>query len=173
MDPFKGRKRAGNIISSIGSAAVFFSFLTFITAARAEQPFHIMGCSSGSYTSLSESKALTVFHIMGKGISWGVTGIENFNHLTWQFVAVVRIIDGITTGMGYYKFADPDGDYFILEGAGHTVLEGGTWKFVNGTGKWKGICGGGKSRFVMRGRPLSVETEQYWCRIIGTLELPD
>lgn len=140
---------------------------------RAEQPFNIMGCSSGTFTGLSENSALTVFNIVGKGIAWGVTGFKNFNELAWQFLADVRIMDGVTKGMGYYRFMDPDGDYFILEGAGNTVLEGGTWKFVNGTGKWKGIFRKGKSKFIMRGKPLSVETEQYWCRIIGTLELPD
>jgi len=29
-----------------------------------------------------------------------------------------------------------------------------------------------RGKVVLRGRPLPVEAEQYWCRIIGTLELP-
>jgi hypothetical protein len=152
--------------------AIIIGSVIFVAIARAEETFQIMGCSAGTFTSLSESRALTIYNIVGKGIAWGVTGDKTFDDMTWQFTAVLRVMDDNTIGMGYYKFMDPAGNYFILEGTGATVLEGGTWRFLHGTGQWKGITGQTKARFVMRGKPLSLETEQYWCRIIGTLQLP-
>jgi hypothetical protein len=103
----------------------------------------------------------------------GIRGSKAFDNMTWNFVAVLRILDGNTVGMGYYKFTDTDGDFFVLEASGDTVMEGGTWKFLHGTGKWKGVTGQTKSKFIMRGKPVPLETEQYWCRIIGTIHLQE
>jgi hypothetical protein len=36
-----------------------------------------------------------------------------------------------------------------------------------------GATGTLKGRTTFRGNQLPTETEQYWCRIIGALELPD
>jgi hypothetical protein len=152
--------------------AIFLGLLIFIPIAQAEETFHVMGCSSGTFTMLSESKPLTVFNIVGKSIAWGALE-EAFDNMTWNFVAVLRILDGNTVGMGYYKFTDTDGDFFVLEASGDTVMEGGTWKFLHGTGKWKGVTGQTKSKFIMRGKPVPLETEQYWCRIIGTIHLQE
>jgi hypothetical protein len=65
------------------------------------------------------------------------------------------------------------GYYFILEASGDAAIEGGTWNFLSGTGKWKGATGKLRGGVVLRGKPLAVETEQYWCRVIGTLELQE
>lgn len=156
------------------AVAIAFGLAIFIPIVEAEETltFHMMGCSSGMFTTLSESKVLTVQNIVGKGIAWGITGDKTFDNMTWDFVAVLRTMDGHTIGMGYYKFTAPDGDYFVLEGAGDTVLEGGTWKFLHGTGKWKGATGQAKGRFIMRGKPVPLESEEYWCRVIGTIQLP-
>src|SRR4030043_843476 len=90
----KKRRRIG--------VAIVLGLVIFIPVAEAEETltFHMMGCSSGMFTTLSENNALTVYNIVGKGIAWGVTGIKTFNDLTWQFVAVVRIMDGVTPGIG-------------------------------------------------------------------------
>ena len=152
--------------------AIILGLIAFIPVAQGEEAFHVMGCSSGTFTSLSESEALTLYNVVGKGIAWGMTGDKAYDNMTWQFAAVLRVMGGNTIGMAYYKFIDPDGNYFILEGTGATVLEGGTWRFLYGTGPWKGITGQARGRFVMRGKPVPLETEQYWCRIIGTLQLP-
>lgn len=154
--------------------AIVLGLVMVIPVAEAEETltFHIMGCSSGMFTTLSESKALTVYNIVGKGIAWGITGDRTFDNMTWQFAAVLRTMDGNTIGMGYYKFTAPDGDYFVLEGTGSTVLEGGIWKFLHGTGKWEGATGQAAGRFIMRGNPVSLESERYWCRVIGTIQLP-
>ena len=154
--------------------AIVLGLAMFIPVAEAEETlsFHMIGCSSGMFTMLSESKALTVYSIVGKGVAWGITGDSTFDNMTWQFAAVLRTMDGNTIGMGYYKFTAPDGDYFVLEGTGGTVLEGGTWKFLHGTGKWEGVTGQAVGKFIMRGKPVSLESEQYWCRVIGTIQLP-
>lgn len=155
--------------------AAVYSLAAFVPVAEGEeilQTFHMMGCSSGTFTSLSESNALTVYNIVGKGIAWGVTGDKTFNDMTWSFIAVLRTVEGRTIGMGYYKFTAPDGDYFILEGTGSTVAEGGTWRFLHGSGKWTGASGQATGKFIMRGKPVPLESEQYWCRVIGTIQLP-
>ena len=155
--------------------AAVYSLAAFTPLAQGEeafQTFHIMGCSSGTFTALAESRALTVYNIVGKGVAWGTAGDKTFNDMTWNFAAVLRTIEGHTIGMGYYKFTAPDGDYFILEGTGSTVVEGGTWKFLQGTGKWKGASGQATGKFIMRGKPVPLESEQYWCRVLGTIQLP-
>lgn len=155
--------------------AMFLGLVIVIPVAEAEeaiQTFHMMGCSSGMFTTLSESKTLTVYNIVGKGIAWGVTGDKAFDNMTWNFVAVLRTMEGSPIGMGYYKFAAPDGDYIILKGTGRMVLEGGTWKFLHGTGKWKGATGQATGKFIMREKPVPLESDEYWCRVIGTIQLP-
>ncbi len=150
---------------------VLFGLLILPSVAQSQQQsFQVMGCSSGTFTTLSESRALTIYNIVGKGIAWGLSGDKYFQNMVWQFVAVVREVDGNKGGVGYYKFTDPEGDYFILEATGATVLEGGTWNFIHGIGKWMGVSGQVRGRFIMQGKPIPVETEQYWCRIIGTVE---
>jgi hypothetical protein len=156
-------------------AAIAFGLIIFVPVVEAEetfQTFHMMGCSSGMFTTLSESRALTVYNIAGNGVAWGITGEKAFDNMKWQFVAVLRIMDNNTIGMGYYKFTAPDGDYFVLEGMGDTVLAGGNWKFLHGAGKWKGASGQASAKFIMREKPVSLESEQYWCRVIGTIQLP-
>ncbi len=151
---------------------VIFWLMILASVVQAQQPFQVVGCSSGKVTILSESQSLTVHNIVGKGPAWGTAGNKNFDDLTWDFVATLRVMDGKTIGIAYYRFTDPDQDYFILEATGDAMLEGGNWKFLHGTGKWKGLTAKLKGKVVLRGRPLPVEEEQYWCRIIGTIELP-
>jgi hypothetical protein len=153
--------------------AVVFGLLIFASMAQAQQTFQVMGCSSCKVVMLSEGKMLTIYSMTGNGPAWSETKSKTFNDMKWEFVATIRVHDGKTIGIGYYKFTDPDKDYFILEATGGAVIEGGPWNFVYGTGKWEGAKGTLRGRTTFRGRPLSTETEQYWCRIIGTLELPD
>jgi len=136
-----------------------------------EQPFTIMGVGSGIAKTLSDSRALTVQTIVGQGSAWGTIGNETFNDLIWEFATVLRTVDGYTLGRGYYKFTTPNGHYFMLEATG-TVLEGGTWDILYGTGKWDGITGKGNGKFVIHGKPLPLETEQYHFRLNGRLKLP-
>lgn len=151
---------------------VIFGLMIFASVVQAQQPFQVIGCSSGKVTILSETHPLTVYNMVGKGPAWSTGGNKAFDDLTWDFVATLRVMDGKTIGIAYYRFTDPDQDYFILEATGDAILEGGDWKFVYGTGKWKGLAGKLRGKVVLRGRPLPAEAEQYWCRIIGTLELP-
>lgn len=150
---------------------VIFGLMIFASVLQAQQPFQVIGCSSGKVTILLETHPLTVYNMVGKGPAWSTAGNKAFDDLTWDFVATLRVMDGKTIGIAFYRFTDPDQDYFILEATGDAILEGGDWKFLHGTGKWKGLAGALRGKVVLRGRPLPVETEQYWCRIIGTLEL--
>jgi len=155
------------------SLLIAFGAISFIPTARAQQTFQVIGCSSGKTVTLSEDKALTIYSIVGRGPAWSIAGNKSFDDMTWDFVATLRVMDSKTIGIGYYKFTDADGDYFILEASGDAVIEGGTWNFLSGTGKWKGATGKLRGRVALRGKPLAIETEQYWCRVIGTLELQE
>jgi len=155
------------IVVSVKEGAETFQRMS----AEKEQSFSIMAVGSGTAKTLSDSKALTVHNIVGQGTASATIGDKTFDDLIWEFVAVVRIIDGYTVGKGYYKFATPNGDYFILEAAG-AVLEGGTWDILHGTGKWLGITGRGNGRLLIQGKPLLPDTEQYHLRLAGRLRLP-
>lgn len=153
--------------------AVIFGLFIFASMVQAQQTFQVMGCSSCKVVNLSEGKVLTIYSMTGNGPAWSATKSKIFDDMKWEFVATICVKDVKTTGIGYYKFTDSDKDYFILEATGGAIIEGGAWNFIYGTGKWEGAKGTLKGRTTFRGRPLSTETEQYWCRIIGTLELPD
>lgn len=150
---------------------VLFTLTMFASMVQAQQPFEVMGRSSCKVLALSESKALTIYSLTGGGPAWTATRSKVFNDMKWEFVATITVLDGKIKGVGYYKFIDPDEDYFILEANGAAITEGGTWRFLYGTGKWIGATGELRGRTTLRGSPLSVETEKYWCRISGTLEL--
>jgi hypothetical protein len=156
----------GNILSTKEGAETYQRM-----SAEEEQPFSIMGVGSGIARTLSDSKALTVHNIVGQGTAWATIGDKRFDDLMWEFVAILRTVDGYTVGRGYYKFTTPNGHYFMLEATG-TVLEGGTWDILHGTGKWGGITGKGKGKLIIHGRPLPTETEQYRFRLDGNLKLP-
>jgi hypothetical protein len=163
--------RVGGITVLILTVITALSLTIFIPFAKAEQPFNLMGCGVAATRTLSDCKALTVYNIAGNGTACGTIGDKEFHELTWEFIIVLRAIGGNAVGRGYYKFTFPDSDYFVLEATG-TVLEGSTWDMLHGTGKWAGIRGKGYGRFVIRGKPQPIETEQYWFRIYGMLELP-
>ena len=149
---------------------VLFTLSMCASMVQAQQTFQVMGCSSCKVLALSESKALTIYSLTGGGPAWSATRSKVFNDMRWEFAATITILDGKIKGVGYYKFIDPDEDYFILEANGAAITEGGTWRFLYGTGKWMGATGELRGRTTLRGRPLSAETENYWCRISGTLE---
>jgi len=151
---------------------IIFGLMALASLVQAQQPFQIIGCSSGKVVTLSENQPLTVHNITGKGAACCTAGDKTFDDMTWDFVATLGVMDGKTIGIAYFKFMDPDQDYFILEANGDAILQGGDWKFLYGVGKWRGVTGKVKGRVVLRGEPLPVETGQYWCRIVGTLELP-
>ena len=161
----------GNITALIITFIVVLSLIIFIPFAKAEQFFNLMGCGVAATRTLLECKALTVYNIAGKGSACGTIGDESFHELTWEFMILLRAMGGNAVGRGYYKFTFPDSDYFVLE-ATDTLLEGSTWHMLHGAGKWAGIRGKGNGRFVIRGKPQPIETEQYWFRIYGMLELP-
>ncbi len=158
----------------IGLSLIVITALSLIILtpfAKSEQRFNLMGCGVAATRTLSECKALTVYSIAGKGAACGAIGNESFHELVWEFAILLRTLGSNAAGRGYYKFAFPDGCYFVLE-ATDAVLESGTWHILHGTGKWTGIRGKGRGRFVIRGKPQPIETEQYWFRIDGMFELP-
>ncbi len=79
---------------------------------------------------------------------------------------------GESTGLGYHKFMDPDGDFVVLETTRAPGETEANVKFLEGTGKWKGIKGSGKVRAITSGKPITAGTIQGCSRFTGTFELP-
>lgn len=157
----------------LGILAVALSILVArASSVDAQKSFQIMGCSSGKVVTLSETETLRIYNMTGKGVASSTAGNRAFEDMLWDFAVILHVTGKDTRGMGYFKFTDRDGDYFILEAAGNAIIEGGAWQYLCGTGKWQGVAANLKGRFILHGKPLSEETEQYWCRAIGTLELP-
>ena len=163
MRPFQGRTVA--IIIALG-------LMFYDAVANGQEGFQVMGCCTGKIVVLSETKSLTVYTMVGEGEAWGTQGAVTFKDMKWVFTATMRTVDDHSIGIGYCKFIDPDGNYFILEATGDAISKGGEWKFLHGTGKWSRLEGELGGRVIFQGRPLEMETEKYWCRIIGTLNLP-
>jgi hypothetical protein len=149
---------------------IVLGLVTFIPVVQAEQPFDFTYCGSSTLTMVSASKELTVGTFDMKGIT--ISNLENkvFDNMTFHCVAVFQVMDGKSSGKGYCKDMDPDGDFFIIEFT--LVGMDATTRFLQGTGKWKGITGEGKSVPITRGKPITPGTSQDCRRATGTFELP-
>lgn len=169
MVTIKEKRRSITILST--AAAIVLGLVMFIPVAQAEQPYDLTACGSGTITLLSTSKELTVYSIEGRGIVQDNLKSKLFDGCTWHAVGVVLIMDGKKTGLMYTKVMDPDGDFFVSKST-YVGPDERTGKILHGTGKWKGITGGGKSRVIIRGKPITPGTVQACSRTTGTFKLP-
>jgi hypothetical protein len=146
---------------------VVFGLLIFFPVAQAETPFDFTYCGSSTTLMISESKELSVFGLNGKGTVSSNHENKLFDNFSYQFVGVVKIIDGKRTGNGYTKYTDPDGDT-IVQGFAMAGMESSI-ELIQGSGKWKGIKGTGKSVPITDGKPTIPGTT---CRrIVGVFEI--
>ena len=148
-------------------AVSILTLAVFIPVAQAETPFDFNYCGSSTTTMVSESKELSVFGLNGKGIVSSNHENKLFDNFTYQYVGVVKVVDGKRTGNGYTKYTDPDGDTIVQEFA----MDGmeSSIKLIQGSGKWKGINGTGKSVPITGGKPTPSGTT---CRrIVGVFEI--
>jgi hypothetical protein len=147
--------------------AVGLGMFIFSGNAHAETPFDFTYCGSSTITMVSESKELTVFGMNGKGSVSSNHENKVFDNFTYQFVGIVRVVDGDRSGNGYTKYIDPDGDIIVQEFT--MVGMESSIRLLQGTGKWKGITGSGKSVPIKDGTPTAPGTT---CRrIIGIFTL--
>jgi len=145
----------------------------FLQVADAEEKtIDITSCRSGTINMLTASKDLTVYGIELKGITRSNHENKFGDNFTDKCIGVIRAKPGERMGNGYCKYLDPNGGIFIVGWAGPGGKEGGTWKFLHGTGKWKGITGGGKYWQITSGKPIESGTFQYCTQITGTFDLP-
>ena len=149
----------------------FILILTmFVPVARAQQPYDITECYSFTLKSLLESKELTALSYDATGIVQSLHKNKVFDNCTIHSVGIRRVMAGKGTAHGYFKYLDPDGDFFIMEGI--AVGADVTMKFIHGTGKWKDIKGEGKIAITTQGKPIMPGTAQMCYRHTGTYELP-
>ena len=133
----------------MAAVGIVFCLILSISVAQAQQSYDITECYSfTTHTTLSEVPDLTIVGFDGKGIVRSNVENKVFDNFTLHCAGIRRITDGKAEAHGYFKYLDPDGDFFFMEG---TAVEGEViMKFLSGTGKWKGIKGEGKVRVIAR-----------------------
>ena len=153
------------------AVTILLSLVAFIPVGQAQQSYDITECYSfTSHTVLSEVPELIIVGFDGKGIIRSNVENKVFDNFTLHCAGIRRLIAGKAEAHGYFKYLDPDGDFFFMEG---TAVEGEViMRFLSGTGKWKGIKGEGKVRRIASGKSIAPGTSQYCTRHIGTFELP-
>ena len=151
------------------AVAFVFSLLLITPIAKAETPYDVTSCHSGTIKVLYGDKEMTI--LSGEG--WGIimSNHENkvFDNCTFHVMAVIQVMGEKTTETSFLKMMDPDGDIVMTE-----ITRVGTesiTKFLSGTGKYKGIKGGGKSQRIVYGR-IPPNSAAACSRGIGTIELP-
>ena len=164
-----GKERQRNV--GIWGLVGIFVLVLFIQVAQAQRSYDITECYSfTSHTTLSEVPDLIIVGFDGKGIVRSNVENKVFDNFTLHCAGIRRITDGKAEAHGYFKYLDPDGDFFFMEG---TAVEGEIiMKFLSGTGKWKGIKGEGRIKVITRGRRITPDTNQVCYRHTGTFELP-
>jgi hypothetical protein len=150
---------------------IVLSLVVFIPVGQAQQSYDITECYSfTSHTTLSEVPDLTIVGFDGKGIVRSNVENKVFDNFTLHCAGIRRITDGKAEAHGYFKYLDPDGDFFFMEGKaaeGEVIM-----KFLSGTGKWKGVKGEGRIKVITRGKRITPDTNQVCYRHTGTFELP-
>lgn len=165
-------KKMARIVGRQFSLLVFVGGLSLVMAtslAQAQQPIDMISCGCNEVKTIVSSEELTIMGVEGKGINIDNLPSKLYDNMTWHGVGVLKIEKGKASGMLYYKYMDPSGDFMVIE-----VSQVGTereWKCVEGTGKWKGITGGGKAIPITKGKPISPGTSQACMKITGTYEL--
>ncbi len=154
----------------IMSLTIILSLTVFIPIAQAQQPYDITECYTFTFTILSEGESLRVLGYDAKGIVRSVHENKVFDNCTLHSVGIRRDMFGKAAAHGYFKYMDPDGDIFIMEGV--ATEEVATMKFIYGTGRWKGIKGEGKLSPITGGKPIIPGTAQICYRHAGIFELP-
>lgn len=150
---------------------ILLSLMMSIPVTQAQQSYDITECYSfTTHTRLSEAPDLTMVGFDGKGIVRSNVENKVFDNFTLHCAGIRRVVDGKGESYGYFKYLDPDGDFFFMEGkaAEREVI----MKFLSGTGKWKGIKGEGRIKVITQGRRITPDTSQICYRHTGTFELP-
>jgi hypothetical protein len=121
---------------------------------------------------LQESQEIRILGLDAKGIVQSNHANKVFENCTIHTVGIRMDMKGNSVAHGYFKYMDPDGDIFIMEGIMPEGEKAATMKFIYGTGKWKGIKGEGKDRLITRGKAITPGTAQICFRHTGSFELP-
>ena len=151
-------------------AGLLIACSALTAAANAAESYDVTTCWSSTVTTLSASDELTVLSIDTKGIARSNTANKAFDNSTFQCVNLVKVAGAQRDGTGYCKVMDPDGDFSI--GVQAFNANGGTYKFLQGTGKWKGITGGGEFVYLTSGKAIVAGTSQGCAKATGNYELP-
>ncbi len=141
----------------------------FTPNAKAQQPFDITYCASGTMTTISATEGLVVISLDSKGITWSNHENKVFDHMTFHCAVVGKFVGPKPIGNGICKYMDPDGDIVIWD----LLIDGpvDTLKAIQGTGKWKGIKAEGKAAVISKAKPITPDTRQVCRKFTGTFEL--
>jgi hypothetical protein len=151
---------------------IIWGLIIFVPVAWAQQPYDITECYSFVLSVLQESQEIRILGLDAKGIVQSNHANKVFENCTIHTVGIRMDMKGNSVAHGYFKYMDPDGDIFIMEGIMPEGEKAATMKFIYGTGKWKGIKGEGKDRLITRGKAITPGTAQICFRHTGSFELP-
>jgi len=164
----KTARKVGRHIGFWGFVGILALLMTS-TFAQAQLPIDMISCGNNEVKTIVSSEELTNMGIEAKGINMDNLTSKIYDNITFHGVGVLKIEKGKMSGILYYKYMDPDGDFTIVE-VSQVGMER-EWKYIQGTGKWKGITGAGKAFPITKGKPITPGTSQGCTKITGTYEL--
>ena len=156
----------------IMSVVIILGLTMFVPVAWAQQQYDITECYSFVLSVLQESQEVRILGLDAKGIAQSNHVNNVFDSCTIQTMGIRMDMKGSSVAHGYFKYMDPDGNIFIMEGTMPEGEKAATMKFIYGTGKWKGIKGEGKDQLITRGKSITPGTAQICFRHTGSFELP-
>lgn len=151
------------LVSRHSRAARRTTYLTaavlLLPAIAAGEQIDILNCRSGTVTPLHTDKELTVNSIELKGVTMSRNANKALDNSSSVCVGLARIGSGENASHGFCKYLDRDGDVVVLEWSGKPP-SGGSWTFLNGTGKWAGVQGRGQWETMPNPKPIAPGTVQ-------------
>jgi hypothetical protein len=148
---------------AISTALMAISSVSIVPELAAAEQLDILNCRSGTVTPLHADKDLTVNTVELKGVTMSRNANKALDNSSSVCTGTVRIGSGDNASHGFCKYMDKDGDVVVLEWGGKPP-SGGSWTFLNGTGKWAGVQGGGAWQTMPSPKPIAPGTVQS-CNI--------
>lgn len=100
----------------IVALSIVFCLIFSISVTQAQQSYDITECYSfTTHTRLSEVPDPMFVGFDGKGIIRSNVENKIFDNFTLHCAGIRRVVDGKGESYGYFKYLDPDGDFFFMD----------------------------------------------------------
>jgi hypothetical protein len=162
------------------SIIAFMFTLVFVPISNAQMPKEVTGTTTSMYSGTANHIPIDENHIVityeNKGVMVSDTGEGPFNNMSLYNVGTIYFENGVGKTHGYITLTDPEGDKVLIGITEDSTklppaVNGGTGKYIAGTGKFKGIKGTMEyKRWYVR--PATKDTYQAMAKGKGTYKLP-